>query len=605
VLRTVLIARQLLIVLLVLFGAAAAAAADAPADSSGVTPEPWYVRNIYRWFTRPDPAITAVTDAAAQRAEVPFMPFAVRPIRRIEIRSRKAFGTIVPDSTGGPAWLIGVARLTASPFEGALNDLYTGTEDAVIKRHLLFAAGERLDPFALADSERLLREAAFINDARIEVVPVDADTTMVDVFVFVRDRWPYGADLKVHGSRWYDAELFHRNVVGWGLDLEAGLRIREDRSSRPGYATRLRVTNVGGSFVDAGLFVQEAWDRDERGFAAVREFRHLDVRLVGGLGLAEVADHTLLGDLSASEVAWRAGEAWVGRAFVVDQDVYGARPRLRLVPAAGVFDVRYRERPDLLRFPDATLVLGAATLVGWENYRTHLVRGFGETEDIPAGVWLSLVGGWEHGEVADRPYHGVSLVVPTFSPRGRYLAARVAWGGYRRHGRLEDGVMRAEVGGLSSLNGSQRLPWRHAWVVGYTRGLNRSVPGGLGLDDADGVRGLDRAEPRGDERLRAGVETVAFLPPSLLGFKIALFGFADGGFIGPGHEPLLDGPLYASFGGGVRVKNPGLVFPTLQVRVARVRDNDGWRAEIAVESNGDSFFGFLVPGVRPAIVPYR
>jgi hypothetical protein len=611
VLRTVLIARLLsialvlLIALPILAGAGVAAASDAPADSSQAAPEPWYVRNITRWFTRPDPAITAVTDDAVQRAEIPFMPFAIRPIRRVEIISRKAFGTIVPDSTGGPAWLVGAARLTASPIEGALNDLYAGTRDVVIAQHLLFRAGDRLDPFALADSERLLREVAFINDARIEVVPADADTAMVDVFVFVRDRWPYGADLKIHGAGWYDLELFHRNVVGRGLDLEVALRVREDLSSDPGYASQLRATNIGGSFVDAAVFVQEAWDRDERRFAAAREFRHLDVRLVGGLGLTEVTDHTLLGDPLASDVAWRAQEAWVGRAFVVDQDLYGARPRLRVVPAAGVFDVRYHARPDPSRFPDATLVLGAATLVGWESYRTHLVRGFGETEDIPAGVWLSLVGGWEHGEVADRPYHGLSLVVPTFSASGRYLAGRFAWGGYRRGGRLEDGVVQAEVGGFSSLHGLRRLRWRHAWVVGYTRGLNRSVPGGLGLDDVDGVRGLDRAEPRGDERLHAGVETVAFLPPSLLGFKFALFGFADGGFIGPGREPLLDQPLYASFGGGLRVKNPGLVFPTLQVRVARVRDDDDWRTEIALESRGDSFFDFLVPGVRPAILPYR
>ena len=37
----------------------------------------------------------------------------------------------------------------------------------------------------------------------------------------------------------------------------------------------------------------------------------------------------------------------------------------------------------------------------------------------------------------------------------------------------------------------------------------------------------------------------------------------------------------------------------------RIRDADGWRTELAVQSMGDGFFDFLSPGVEPTVLPYR
>jgi hypothetical protein len=166
-------------------------------------------------------------------------------------------------------------------------------------------------------------------------------------------------------------------------------------------------------------------------------------------------------------------------------------------------------------------------------------------------------------------------------------------------------VVQGQVGGFSSLHFWSRLPLRNSFACGYTRGFNRTYANDLGLEGEEGVRGFDSPLTRGDQRLRAGVETVAFLPPSLLGFKFATFGFADAGYIAPAEAALFKEPLYASLGAGVRIKNPGLVFPTLQIRLARVREADDWHTELAVQTNGDSFFDFLVPGVEPMTLPYR
>ena len=47
----------------------------------------------------------------------------------------------------------------------------------------------------MADNERLLRELPFVDDARIIIVP--ADSNFVDVAVIVREKYPYGASVRI------------------------------------------------------------------------------------------------------------------------------------------------------------------------------------------------------------------------------------------------------------------------------------------------------------------------------------------------------------------------------------------------------------------------
>lgn len=61
-------------------------------------------------------------------------------------------------------------------------------------------------------------------------------------------------------------------------------------------------------------------------------------------------------------------------------------------------------------------------------------------------------------------------------------------------------------------------------------------------------------------------ETVVFTPYQPLGFRIAVFGFADFGLIG--YSPnIFKNDFFTSFGLGVRLRNERLVFNTIQIRL--------------------------------------
>ena len=102
-------------------------------------------------------------------------------------------------------------------------------------------------------------------------------------------------------------------------------------------------------------------------------------------------------------------------------------------------------------------------------------------------------------------------------------------------------------------------------VLNYLNGWNRSD----GFDEAvwftpaSGPRAMHNS-PLGRDRLVLSAETVIFTPWQPLGFRIALYGFGDVGFLGY-NKHVFRNDCFATVGLGIRLKNEMLVFGTIQL----------------------------------------
>ena len=88
--------------------------------------------------------------------ESQYLPYRGRFIRRIDtarlpVQHRNA----VPD------WVLNVG-----------NAMHVGTRERIIRKYLLMKEGAPLDPYVLADTERILRNTTFLEDATIVVISV-------------------------------------------------------------------------------------------------------------------------------------------------------------------------------------------------------------------------------------------------------------------------------------------------------------------------------------------------------------------------------------------------------------------------------------------------
>ena len=100
-------------------------------------------------------------------------------------------------------------------------------------------------------------------------------------------------------------------------------------------------------------------------------------------------------------------------------------------------------------------------------------------------------------------------------------------------------------------------------------------------------------------------ETVVFTPYQPLGFRIAVFGFADFGLIG--YSPnIFKNDFFTSFGLGVRLRNERLVFNTIQIRLGVAFGKRGLvESEYFRLSNPTRMEQYRYRPTRPEIVEFN
>lgn len=567
----------------------AAAMIGPPAPVAG---ESRFSRILHRYFSNEAPTGSELGGQAVALADR-YARFTGRPIAVVIVNQ---VDRLRPDDAPPGTLMSSLAR-TLRPY----------TRERVLRQYLLFHQGESLDPLKLADSERLLRGIEYVADVRIHVVPLTGQEDEVAVVVEIRDRLPVGASLNVRGVDRFDAGLFHANVGGLDLRLAADLRYRQGVTPETGWGGGLRKRNMAGSFIDVELGYEDSWRGFERRAALTRIEAHPDVRWVGGVAWIDRLER----DVALPPQQVGRGDAWIGRVFRLRERGTGAgKARPVLVPAVGWASVRHDLRPAVtpdsnLAWHDSRQVLAGLTWSRERDYRTSYLHGLGQTENLVGGQGLKFSASYVDGEFSDRTglfLQGWRQVVRT---RGNVFNLRLDAGGYLRDGRLEDGALRTSVRYVSPLLGPGRWPSRLLAGLTWSRAVRPSGGGPLSLADGLGPREVDLPLVAGDRRLGLDTEWRVFPPWVTLGFRCQLFAFADAALIADHGQDLSGRPLVASAGLGLRVGNPDLVLPVVQLRVAFLRGMDDNAAGIVFVADNFTAPQTRLPGSRPGGFEFR
>jgi hypothetical protein len=563
----------------------AALAQPAPADSAAAdsaqvvhtTSENWVVSNLRRLFflrTQRD-----ASDDVVDRADMRYVPWRGRYIREIHIAKIGVFGEMM-DGAPGPS-------ADANWLNRAGEGLHLNTRDRVIRQQLLFDPGEPLDPFDLSDSERILRELPYIEDARIFVETIEATADSVDIVVTTRDRWSIGVYMSFDDTDDYEVGVFERNLAGSGIRVQGTYLANHAQEPPNGWRAQAAVDNIRGTFIRNETLYETSFEHDEFRTIFDRGFRSLSQRVVGGLDLQRNEIKEIPTSMRIPH-AFDEIDTYGGYAFRVAPAGSEAAQRTRAISSARYTYTHFRRRPDVdvdqnIPFHDRSRLLLGASLNRLNYYKTKFVYGFGRTEDIPTGYLLSLSTGFEAGEFRDRPYGAGTAEVGGYVGSVGYLAGTLGVGAFLNAGDFEDGVFRVTLKNFSPMLHLGSLPLRQFIDVDYILGINRVIPDRLILGDHFGVRGV---EPTlyGDQRFVTNLELVTYLPWSMLGFTFQPFAFGDLGLIAPESGNIFDERLYSSFGLGVRLKNEHLVFAGVEFRLGYIPENadgtDFWNKDI-------------------------
>ena len=98
-----------------------------------------------------------------------------------------------------------------------VNRFHITTRESVIRNQILFKEGDVLDKDLVEQSERKLRQFAFLNKAQIEVIPVDDRS--VDIEIRTRDAWSLVPGISIKGGGGLatgTVKLEELNLLGYG-----------------------------------------------------------------------------------------------------------------------------------------------------------------------------------------------------------------------------------------------------------------------------------------------------------------------------------------------------------------------------------------------------
>jgi hypothetical protein len=471
----------------------------------------------------------------------------------------------------------------------AMVALHANTRDEVVRRYLLFQAGDTCTELARQESERILRVQPFLVDARVRAF--DDGAGGVELEVETRDEFSVVGDLRIaaeapvfRGMTIGESNLAGRGVYaavqwrdGLAYDDLVGMRVVDhqflgQRNVARLYATRAPQGHDFGAEVLRPYYTdlqQVAW---RAGYGGTRDY----VRFVrpedGGAALAL---RRTFADLGA---VWRVGEPGrlrlLGAAITHERDLVDSRPVLvtpqgfRDDPLAAQFPALYRES-QVTRFN---------ALAGLRRLRFLRVEGFDAltgVQDMRVGIESAFM---------------LARSIPVLGGRDEdwFLRYGVYTGGGspRSFVGLETiaEARRGDDGAWDGIISSGRLawyfkPWRNQLTltaVDWGTGWNVRVPYQLSFADRDGgLIGYRNSRLAGAHRAVLRVEQRWLPTPRTTIGDLGFAFFADVGRLWSGDVPFATtSPVRGTVGVGVLAAVPR-------------RSRRLWRLDVGVPVGGD------------------
>ena len=448
------------------------------------------------------------------------------------------------------------------------NSIHTLTRHSIIRRDLLFARGDTLDPQVIARTLQLLQSRRHFSEVTVEVRPDSLDSMQVDLIVRTRDSWTLNVDAGFHGSGEASLGLSESNLFGRGQRLRIETNLDYRNLDYGGNAVEYGAPNVFGSFFDFEFAAGRSFRTSRFELGLRKEFLLPTDYELGVTYHNDKVKHRFVDRDTTELVKARNFDLWGGYARYVPQ-----------WKSSLFFTGRYNHRNVTLR-PDDTaermhpalhdfdMLLFGAGLYREHTFAANMIYGYGRREYVTGGFKSELTGGYLWGEFSDEFYFGLSHRMGGFTRIG-YLMGSAAWGAYLdpRQGDWRRSTLDIEGMWFSNLLRKGRSHVRQFVTLRYTLGWNRfgGADESIRFGPEARLRALHGRTP-GTNRLLLNTETVLFTPYQPLGFKIACYGFWDAGLIGY-RSSIFRNAAFTSLGIGLRMRNEHLVFQAIQLEL--------------------------------------
>lgn len=562
-----------------------------------------WTKELYKLvFVNPRPG--RVNVMRTENSEERFRPFAGKQIRDISIKVLPPYGMSVYDTTyfeEDMGWLKTLANKT-----------HMKTAESVIRKQLTIKPGMLLSPFELVQNEILLRRLDYIDDANIIVSEVASDTNQVNIVLICKDQLSWGANIESNFLNSFELGLENKNFLKLGHVLNYEFSYRGTKDKKWGNILEYRVNSLWGSHINVMGYYQNDY-REKKVYLTVdREFLTSRMKWAGGVSAGRVYYSDDLPDRDISRLEelfdYHYQDVWLGKSFLLPVR-YSYNQNMYLT--SRFFTTLFNNRPIVtddtnhLYYNRRDYFL-AFTYTKIKYYKANLIYDFGRTEDIPTGLYLSSIYGFEKSEFDNYGYLGLEGRYSHFNKiTERLYGVEAALGSYVGKDGFERGTF--SIGGMhiSNLCNWGILKFRFYNNVHYIRGIRRSSGDYLYIEDAD-IRGFSSDTLRGSQKLSLSLGTTFFLPYIKKGFRTSVSTFVDWGLIAPEKQHIFQSKSYWGIGLALNLRNDNVVIKNLTFRFTFYPtipdDGRSIQAILSGRRRGD-FYDYHV--TKPQVIQYE
>ncbi len=512
------------------------------------------------------PQINTLPDTVqAVASENPYKKFEGKIIRKIHVVSLDPFGPTVIDT----------AREPTTGFGKFLNVVHLQSAPFVIKKMALIRVGQAVDPYVMADQERILKDLGYIDDARVIILPSESEDS-VDVIVVTKDVWSIGAIVPVLTTKKLGLRIFDANFAGLGdrLSLDFSFaRFRAPFARFDGFS--YTYTNILGTFTDITIsYYQDDLHQLNTGVWIDRPFITNRSKYAGGISYQYNKMAYNITDNGASYTKSSSGYLWLGRSYLIAE----YKIPTRFIVSASYQGTTFMQRPEITvnsnkGYYDGSQILGSVAFSRNNYYLIDYFLNFGKTENIPYGRLIQLTFGPQFTNFYTRLYTGFSYSQGDFIKKFGYLQGRLDLGGYYDHRNIEDGALVVRLNYMSYLyfTPDKRYKFRtyifSTFRQGFLRRTNNQDYAYINQDLRINHYSSDTVF-RGVNSISTYFTTVMFTPWYFYGFRFALTGIFAGGFKSDGYSDLFQTRFYTELGVGLLIRNENLIFPTILISLS-------------------------------------
>jgi len=508
------------------------------------------------------PSETDNSEAQSRAAE--FSVFSGKTVRNIKIRHFGVFGINLHDT----------AYSYANSVEKFLNRSHINTKSWVILKSLLFSEGDVIDAPLLAENERYIRTLSYIEDARFLVIPDTLNPEIADLWLLVKDVYPWAGSVHMRSIDKTDMGVWNNNMLGIGHRFDVGMSYRTDhapafRFRTTGYSVR----NIAGSLVNGQIYYLIDETHENSGISLIRELIPGKNNYLYGLSLNRYnQEYPMIFQDTTFSARIGSIEWWANFGKVLQlkpgSGLSANTSQLQLqgtVTNRLINSVAEELQSRSISYYNNTRYLLSIAWSQSEVISGNYFEGFGKTEDISTGFLYKVTGGIETGDQG-RQFYGITRLARVVYLRNKGFASMEgSLSGNISGTRFKNGILNLNLSYFSPLTNFGAFHKRELISISYIKGYERFENENLLLDGETGLVQFGSVDIKGQERVTLSLASHLYTPWYIIGFGINMFVKMEAGLLPETGKNLLESALYPGFGLGIRLKNENLAFDTFRI----------------------------------------